>query len=362
MRYIGEAEIEDIALGAGILGTGGGGDPRLGALIALQAVREHGPVALVGLDEVADDDFVVPISMMGAPAVASEKLPSMHPVGPLVETLVRTLGRPATHTMAAEIGGIAALLPIAAAAVLDVPLIDADMMGRAFPELQMVIPSIQGIAASPMTMGDEWGNVAVLNAIDNPHCERLARTLCVEMGASALMALYTMSGAEARPAVVTGTVSLAKQIGSAVRTARRQRTDPVAAAAQLLGGGTIFSGKVVDLDRRTASGFTRLQATIEGLDGYLGDRLRVSSQNEHLVAWRIAPDAAERVVATTPDLLIVLDTDSGEAVTTEALRFGARVSVLAAPCDPRYTTPRGLAVVGPRAFGYDLDEVLGGWA
>ena len=45
LRLVGEAELEDIAVGAAILGTGGGGDPYIGKLLAQEAVRRYGPVA-----------------------------------------------------------------------------------------------------------------------------------------------------------------------------------------------------------------------------------------------------------------------------------------------------------------------------
>ena len=80
--------------------------------------------------------------------------------------------------------------------------------------------------------------------------------------------------------------------------------------------------------------------------------LRLSVQNEHLVAVRDG-----RVVASVPDLIMVLDSDSAEPVTTEEIRYGFRVSVLAAPCDPRWRTEAGLALVGPRYFGYDFDFI-----
>ena len=50
-----------------------------------------------------------------------------------------------------------------------------------------------------------------------------------------------------------------------------------------------------------------------------------------------------------------MDTVSGEAIGTETLRYGQRVSVVALPAPPVLLTPRGLEHVGPRAFGYDLD-------
>lgn len=357
MRWIDEDMLDEIAIGAAILGTGGGGDPQLGLLIARQAIREHGPVALVSADDVPDDAFVVPFSMMGAPAVAKEKLPSMHPVEPILEAFAAAHGRRATHLMPAEIGGIAALIPIAAAAALQLPMVDADMMGRAFPQLPMLLSTFYGVPASPLAMGDEWGNTVVFRGIDNHHTERLARTACVEMGASALMALSAVAGSGLRPAVVEGTVSLAQRIGAAVRAAQRGHTDPVEASLGEIAGYRLFTGKVIDVESRTSGGFTRLAATVSGLDADEGRTLTVRSQNEHLIALVSDAGAPERPVAITPDLIMVLDTASGEAVTTEQLRFGARVTIIAAPCDPRYREPDALAVVGPAGFGYDVEYI-----
>ena len=61
MRYIGKEEIENIAIGAALLGTGGGGDPYIGKLMAQQAVEEYGPIRLISPDEVPDDALVIPL-------------------------------------------------------------------------------------------------------------------------------------------------------------------------------------------------------------------------------------------------------------------------------------------------------------
>lgn len=73
MRKIGIKEIEDIALGAALLGAGGGGDPYVGKLVAMGAVKECGEVTLLDPDEIPDDALVVPIAMMGAPTVLAER-------------------------------------------------------------------------------------------------------------------------------------------------------------------------------------------------------------------------------------------------------------------------------------------------
>ena len=60
-------------------------------------------------------------------------------------------------------------------------------------------------------------------------------------------------------------------------------------------------------------------------------------------------------MAAVPDLICTLERESGDAVTTEGLRFGQRLTVIAAPADPRWYTPEGLELAGPGYFGYDVE-------
>ena len=102
--------------------------------------------------------------------------------------------------------------------------------------------------------------------------------------------------------------------------------------------------------RRATEGFLRGVARFDGLDDFRGSRLTINFQNEWIVAWR-----DERPLAMSPDLICVLDSVSGEAVGSETIRYGQRVTVIALPPPPIFLTPKGLEHVGPRAFGYDLD-------
>jgi len=67
------------------------------------------------------------------------------------------------------------------------------------------------------------------------------------------------------------------------------------------------------------------------------------------MAWRDGvPDV------TCPDLICILDGD-GMPVTNPDVRSGSNVSVLAFPCAPQWRTPRGVEVLGPTHFGFDVD-------
>lgn len=355
MKQLTVADLDDVARGAAILGTGGGGDPYVGRLLATAAIREHGPVALVELADLAEDAVVLPVAMMGAPTVMVEKLPSAEQVGLAARTLATYLGQELTHIACAEAGGVNSLIPVVAAAQLGLPLLDADGMGRAFPEVQMVLPSLYGIRATPMAIADEKGNRGVLDTVDNHWAERLARSATVDMGCSAMISSYAMSGRQARESLVPGTLSLCAELGTLVRKARAEHADPIGQVTTRLRGERLFTGKVVDVARRTVNGFTRGEARLSGMDGDRGGELVLRFQNEHLVAER---DGI--VLASVPDLICALDGETGEAVTTEALRYGQRVTVIAAPADPRWHTPEGIDLAGPRYFGYDIDPVAVG--
>ncbi|WP_028922114.1 DUF917 domain-containing protein [Pseudonocardia acaciae] len=342
-------DVADIARGAAILGAGGGGDPYLGRLLAENAIERHGPVTLVGLADVPDDALVVPVGIMGAPTVIVEKPPAGHEFGHALAGIESALGRPVTHIACLEAGGLNSMTPLITAATAGLPLIDADGMGRAFPELQMVLPTLDGIPASPMAMADEKGNRVVLETVDNPWSERLARSATVDMGCSACIALYPMSGVQARTGLVPETLTLAGRLGRLVTECRAEHRDAAAAIAEEMGGRVLFTGKVVDVARRTEGGFAKGTARLVGFDS---SEMLLKFQNEHLVA-----ESDGHVLASVPDLVAVLDADTGEPVTTEAMRYGFRVVVLGLPCHHRWRTPEGLALVGPGYFGYDHEYV-----
>lgn len=351
MRLIRQSDLGDLAVGAAVLGTGGGGRAHLGMLIAEAAIERHGPVTLLDADEVPDDALVASLVMIGAPTVVIEKIPSGDEAERALAGLEQALGRPVTHVYPAEAGGVNSIVPFPVAASRGLPVVDADGMGRAYPELQMITATLFGMRATPLVIVDAGGDVVTIpGARDNVRAERLARAVTVEMGCTAIMAVYPMSGAELKRTLIHGTITRAQEIGAALRTARAGGGDPVDAVRAVLDGVRLFDGKVVDVNRRTAGGFNRGEMVLTA-DGR-GEDFRVRFQNENLAAID-----GGRIVATVPDLIIVLDSDTGAPVMTEDLRYGLRVSVIGAPCDPLWRSPAGLALGGPRYFGYDVDFV-----
>ena len=349
MRSITNDDLERLAIGAGILGTGGGGNPYVGKVHARKLLAEGRTINVASLDEVPDDALVTSVGFMGAPVVGFERIMSGQEQIFALRALEQRIGQRFTHVIPSEIGGSNSVAPMTVAAMTGLPVIDGDGMGRAFPELQMDTFMIYGVLATPGAIADPRGHVAIFDGVDDAYVlERYARSVTIGMGGSAGYAFPVMSGAETKKWAVPDTLTLAIAIGDAVLSARELHTDPAEAVLAVSGGRRLFSGKVADIQRRLVGGFARGVLKLDGSGPDGGASVEIDFQNENLIARR--DDGA--VLAVVPDLICIIDQDTGEPITTELLRYGLRVTVLGIPATAMLKTTAALAVVGPGAFGY----------
>jgi uncharacterized protein len=346
-------DLLDLAVGAAFLGTGGGGDPYIGRLMVEAAMEGGGTVTILDPDEVPDDALVIPTAMMGAPTVLIEKIPSGEEAVASLRKLEKYLGRRAFATMPIECGGINSTIPLVVGALTGIPVVDADGMGRAFPELQMETFSVLGVRGSPLVVTNEYGDSALIEARDDKFLEWLARGVTIRMGGASYIAEYSMSGADMKRTSVRNTLSLGIRIGRCLREAKRDHRNAIDALLTMLPethysyGRVIWRGKVIDVLRETKMGWALGVARIEGLDEWSGV-MEVQIQNENLLAR-----VDGQVKAIVPDLICVMDSETAEPITTEYLRYGQRVVVVAVAVPPIMRTPEALEVFGPKGFRLD---------
>jgi len=143
-----------------------------------------------------------------------------------------------------------------------------------------------------------------------------------------------------------------QRIGRQVEQARRDKSGMVSMLTKALGGYVLFRGKAVNVDQRSEGGFTLGVAGFAGVDAQKGRQFEVFFQNEYLLA-----QYGNSPLCMTPDLIILLDEDTGLPILSERLRYGVRVVALGVPANERWRTPRGIEVAGPRYFNYDTDFI-----
>jgi hypothetical protein len=347
MKKISVKDLEHISLGSTILGTGGGGDPYIGKLLAKSAIENYGEVTLIKAEELADDALVVPIAAFGAPMILVEKLFSGIEFYSAFDMMENYLGRKIDAIMPVEAGGLNGVIPIAVAAKKQIPIVDADGMGRAFPRLEMVTFTLHGIPVSPITQADEKGNKNVYHTINNVWGETLVGATTIQMGGSCAIGCYPMSGAQVKKAAVHGIISYAKTLGKAILNAKKYQKNPIASLIEKADAIQLFSGKISNITINTEGRWNKGLCEIMGLGEYNGSNMELDFQNEFLMAKKNG-----QPVAITPDLIVLIDAENAHPITAETIQYGTRVIVLGMKADKQWRTPEGIALGGPEKFGY----------
>ncbi len=347
-------DVQDMARGATLLGTGGGGDPYIGELFIRNQMKKGRFPTIIDPSEVDDEAFIVSVFHLGAPPPFVEQLVSERIQLEILRRTEVLTGRKIDGLICVEIGGFNSTMPLAISAMTGIPAIDADGIGRAFPRMEMTAFSINGIRSTPTLLMDELGNEALINTENDRMCENVTRSICSTLGAHLTGAGYHMSGKQMKESAILGTVTQTLEIGRTIREAREAGEDifeQLLASLNRRGrfARILFDGKIVDIVREIRNGWHWGKVTMRGLSNP-DDELVIELQNEFSIA-RLNGGP----VTMVPDLISVLDRESGEPRTAESLSYGQRLKVLGYSADPILRRPDSLKAVGPRCFGFDED-------
>jgi uncharacterized protein len=371
MSLIEVEHVQDLIRGLTLLGTGGGGRPEAGLQALLPHVRAGRAIGWVSPAAVSPEAWVCSVFGMGSIApgealtqarrVESGYPPSWvvaRPMSRAVRELESYTGRRVAAIVPFELGAGNTAVAIDAALDLGVPVIDGDLCGRAVPELSQATAALAGVPFAPAVIADPWGTVLILKETPSVLvAERIGKLVSVatklpDMTAPCAHAGFLMPAGQLGDVLIAGGISRALAVGQAIREASAGRTDPVAAAARAVGGWVLFRGKVVKKVWESRDGYMFGMTALRGEGGANGERVEIWFQNENHVTWRDG-----RPWVHSPDLIMVMDAGTGAPYTNADLPEGARVALLGAPADARLRTPQGLARLGPRHFGYDLEYV-----
>ncbi|MCW2483428.1 DUF917 domain-containing protein, partial [Candidatus Symbiopectobacterium sp. NZEC135] len=203
--------------------------------------------------------------------------------------------------------------------------------------------------ASPFIVVDEKLNTVLIDAVDGYQSEIFARDATVKMGGAAIFAAYPISPIQAKKSGIAGTISLMKNIGEKMQQAISNKDNLVNTLINLLQGHVLFRGKLNLVNQRSEGGFTYGHADFSGLDNKKKN-FKVLFQNEYLLALE-----NDNPLCMTPDLIIIIDEDSGIPILAEKLSYGMNVVAIGVPANNKWRSQRGIEVCGPRYFKYPMD-------
>ncbi|KAF2136315.1 uncharacterized protein K452DRAFT_302854 [Aplosporella prunicola CBS 121167] len=387
--YISETDLAWITTGCYILGTGGGGSPYSNMLRLRSMLRARDVIRVISPSDLTDTDLVGCGGGAGSPTVGIEKLAGDEMTESQAVLSTLTNAKP-TALISLEVGGSNGLqsLILGATSNMDLPAVDGDWMGRAYPTMWQTTPVVAGERDTvwlPAVMCDGNGNsVAMLKSRSDETTERVFRAGLAELGSHVGCALAPVTGAETRRWAVPHTLSQSWRIGRAVHAARQtNRLAHVAdAVVDAVGGrgvaSVLFRGKIVGVSRVLRNGHVYGEVEIAGMDdggegGGAGagvgageeeeevregwkeryaTRVKIPFKNENIAVLAIEPGGVETPLATVPDLIAVIDAQSGEAVGSPEYRYGVLVAVVGIAAGEQWTgTARGVELGGLHAFG-----------
>ena len=350
-------EVDDILVGATIMGCGGGGELAEGRELIRRAYDEGRAVTLAAPHELPDETLVACPYGVGGLTVGDEaeyaglSWANEHPGVLAVRALGAHLGLEFGALITGELGGTSIADAFYPAAMLGLPVVDADPVGRAVPELEHSIFNLHGVPIVPQAVVNELGDTAIITAVaDDRRAEALVRALAVASRNVVWVADHAMPWGRMKDVVIPGAISLAKSVGRAFRQAAAAGEDTAAAAAAAAGGGVLFRGRVSTFSWEEKDGFTWGQVEIAGQGADAGADYRVWFKNENVMAWRDGePDV------TAPDLICCFSGETGQPITNPNHEVGRAVTVVGLPAAAAWRTERGVAILGPRHFGFDVD-------
>jgi uncharacterized protein len=347
MKYITEKDLDALELGCALLGSGGGSNPSFGKKLAYEALLHYGPVPLIDVEDLEKDALITPVSFMGAPLISGVVKPTGQEFSVLLSLVEKQFGRKPTALIAAEIGGSNAFTPLLCAGVLNLPIIDGDTIGRAFPELPMATTTLFAISATPAFITEPGAHAAVtIHTHSREHSlEQLTRHLAIGFGSKAALISDIMTGTQAKKACIRGSFSKAIKLGHTILRAREQNKNPIEALVTNAQAQLICSGVITQVARSLVGGFVVGHFTLKTAEA---KTISVHFKNENLIVYE-----DKQPLATTPDIIIPVREHDAQPLTVELLEKGIQVTILSFKSDPIWYTPEGLALVGPRAFGFD---------
>lgn len=361
-------EMEDLIRGLALFGVGGGGHTNAARRYLKPHFDAGNQVVWKSPEATHDDAWICCVFGMGSVAPSEPlSVQERHDLGytrdvvpfPMMEAvkeLQAYTGRKIEALIPFEPGPVPVAASLDAATRLGIDFWDADYCGRAVPKLIQTLVSIAGHSLWPAAIVDSWDNRLILKqAPSSSVAEYLGKMISIVSKRPDPLALcahagFLLQAKEVRELIVHDTVSLAYETGAEIRNARELGIDPVERLVEKLAGWELFRGVVTDREWKSDKGYMFATVNMKGEGAYKNHSLRLWLQNENHITWL---DGEPYV--TSPDLIMVVNAETGEPYISSTLSEGEHVAVLGRKCDPRYRTGAALEVMEPRHYGFEID-------
>lgn len=302
--------LRDAAYGASFLGSGGGGafSTNQELVESIIAFTQGQPVYVQDLADIPAANWGAVVAAIGSPDALVQHPEVTKAAAAALQRLSTALNRPMEFVLSVETGANM-FIAMLTALQNNLPIVNADGVGRAVPELEMTTYAAANVPISPFTLVDVNEEFGLTLSADSPEAmETLVRPIISDPNFGELggLACWAMNGTtlQTQGTVVPNTFATCQEVGHVIRS--NQGANAVQALLNYFGpynAALLTIGKIIDVEEVTAGGFDRGTVVIQDSTGV---RTTIVNQNENLIAWQsnqLSP------IAWAPHSICYLTTD-----------------------------------------------------
>ncbi|WP_313758099.1 DUF917 domain-containing protein [Tissierella sp.] len=364
-RLTNRVEVEDFVRGCTFYGTGGGGLPSNGIDSLMSEIEKGNEVGWIDVNEIDDDTITVCPFLMGSIAPHTDEVKKemegfgltdsinkeKERLGKAVAELSKYTGKKIGAVVPIELGGANTPGPLAAGILNGIPCVDGDYTGRAIPEILQTTPYINGKVLWPVASVDEFDNICIIDkAINYRMVERIGKLIASGAYGLAGQAGFLMTGKEMKEIIIPGTLTECYELGKMIRESREKGLNPIEEIIKKLDGYLLAKGTVTGKDTEDKLGYYWGTHTITGKEGFEDNIYKIWFKNENHIMWE-----NDKPIITSPDIIVAVDAKTGEPYANPVLKVGDEVCVIGLKAREIFKSEKGIGVLGPRYFGYDID-------
>ncbi len=356
-------QIRRRSIGFSFLGAGGGGSTRLSENMVKTQLLQGKKIKEIALDTLPDDANVFCFALMGSPDVFEENPPSMDDMIRSMCQLEDRIDCGFDAVIPLEGGGTNGLIAYVLAAELDIPVVCADTMGRAFPCLNMVTPVIYEKPIRQITSLASASGHQIIEAVDASALEAKTREATKSLGGAAMLSIMPMSGSIAKECCIPDTPKIAEAIGETVEHAHQQCQAPLISINEKLElleseyrpVKQIAEGRIIDIRKTEEGGFNIGGIVIEGPEGLF----EIIYQNENIVVRKKNKQGPAKVIEHVPHLIVIVDAETYEPFGTQLYDHlsGQSIRVLTMQAPKLLLDEKAMEIVGPESPTYKIKEI-----
>ncbi|HII61897.1 DUF917 domain-containing protein [Pyrococcus horikoshii] len=317
---------EAAVLGGAFLGGGGGGDIKLGLKHAKLAV-EIGEVEIVGVDKIREG-FIATVSMVGAPAAKEKYLLPSHAIKSM-ELFMDVAKVPLSGIISSENGGYSTVNGWIQSAILGIPVVDAPADGRAHPTGVMgalglhKLPKYVSIQTAVGGSRERYVEVIVKGSLER--AAKLVREAAVQAGGLVAVTRNPVTPDYVKENAAVGAISQAIEIGKVILDHKNEVDAMLEKIFKVIGGGRVVDNGVIEkVKLETKGGFDIGRVIIKGKETY-----EITFWNEFMTL----EDSSGKRYATFPDLIVLINQNTGLPMTSAEVKEGDKVVIATVPKD-----------------------------